>query len=109
MLEATSFSLCALLVFLPRVRDGDGTEMSSVSEVSTEPLEGIETTRLAGAGGFRSESRISLAATDSGGMESGNISSAGGFPLTAVVSGSRASSSFNASNLFLFSRVASAE
>ena len=109
MLEATSFSLRSLLVFLPRVRGGDGNEMSAVSEVSTEPLEGVETTRFAGAGSSGSESRISLAATDSGGVESGKLSSAGGFPLTVVVSGSRASSSFNASKLFLFSRVASAE
>jgi hypothetical protein len=83
MLEAASFSLRALLVFLPRVRGGDGTEMSAASEVSTEPLEGVETTRPAGSGGSGSESRISLAATDSGGMVSRKLSSVGGFPLTA--------------------------
>jgi hypothetical protein len=44
-----------------------------------------------------------------GGVESRRLSSTGGFPLTVVVSGSRASSSFNASKLFLFSRVASVE
>jgi len=107
MLEAASFSLLALLVFLPRVRGGDGTEVSTVFGVSIEPLEGIET-RPAGAVGSRFEFRFPLAATDSGGMVSRKILSIG-FPLTAVDSGSRASSSFNASKLFLFSRVASAE
>ena len=103
MLEVASFSLRALLVFLPWVRGGDGAEMSSVSEVSTEPLEGIETTRPAGAVGSGP-----LAATDSEGMVSGMFSSIG-FALTVVESGSRDSSSFNASKLFLFSRVVSAE
>ena len=55
MLEAASFSLRALLDFRPRVRGGDGTEMSSGSEVSTEPLEGIEIARPAGAEGSGSE------------------------------------------------------
>ena len=109
MLEAASFSLRALLVFLPRVRGGDETEMSSVSEVSPEPLEGTETTRPVGTGGSGSVARTSLAATDSGGVESRRLLSAEGFPLTVVVSGSWASSSFNASKLFLFSRVASAK
>jgi hypothetical protein len=109
MLEAASFSLRALLVLRPRVRCGDGTELSSDSEVSTEPLEGTETTRPAEVEGFRAEARVSLAATESGGVESGRLSSAGGSSLTVVASGSRASSSFSASKLFLFSRVASAE
>ena len=109
MLEAASFSLRALLVLRPRVRGGDGTKLSSGSEVSTEPLEGTETPRPAEEEGFGSEAQISLAATDSRGVESGRLSFARGFPLTAVVSGSWASSSFNASKLFLFSRVSSIE
>jgi hypothetical protein len=109
MLEAASFSLRALLVLRPQVRGGDGTELSSGSEVSIEPLEGTETTRPAWAGGSGSEARISLAATESGGVESGRLSSAGGSSLTVVAFGSRASSSFSASKLFLSSRVASAE
>ena len=68
MLEAASFSLRALLDFHPRVRGGDGIEMSSGSEVSTESLEGIETARSAGPSG--SEARISLATTDYGGARS---------------------------------------
>jgi hypothetical protein len=103
MLEAASFSLRTLLVFRPRVRGGDGTELSSGS---TEPLEGTETARPAEAEG---ETRVSLAATESGGVGFGRLSSAGGSSLTADASGSRASSSFSASKLFLFSRVASAE
>ena len=59
MLEAASFSLRALLDFRPRVRGGDGTEMYPGSEVSTEPLEGTETTRPVGAEGSGSEARIS--------------------------------------------------
>ena len=55
MLEAASFSLRALLDFRPRVRGGDGTEMSSGSEVSTEPLEGTETARPAGPEGSGTE------------------------------------------------------
>ena len=109
MLEAASFSLRALLVFHPRVRGGDGTEMSSGSEESTEPQEGPETTRPAWAEGSRSEARISLAATKSGGAGFGRLLTGGGSSLAAVASGSRASSSFSASKLFLFSRVASAE
>jgi hypothetical protein len=108
-LEAASFSLRALLVFRPRVRGGDGTELSSGSEVSTESLEGTETVRPAEAEGSGSEARSSLAATGPGGVESGRLSSAGGSSFTVVASGSRASSSFSASKLFLFSRVASAE
>ena len=76
MLEAASFSLLALLVFLPRVRGGDGTEVSTVFGVSIEPLEGIET-RPAGAVGSRFEFRFPLAATDSGGMVSRKILSIG--------------------------------
>jgi hypothetical protein len=131
MLEAASFSLRALLDFRPRVRGGDGTEISSESEASTELLDGTESVKPAeaegtgpearnsfaatGPGGVKSgglssaEARSFLAATDSGGVESGGLSPTGGFPLTAAVSGSWASSSFNASKLFLFSRVASAE
>ena len=70
MLEAASFSLRALLDFRPRVRGGDGTEMSSGSEVSIELLEGIETARPTGPKGSGSEARISLATTDSGGAGS---------------------------------------
>jgi hypothetical protein len=55
MLEATSFSLRALLVFRPRVRGGDGTELSSSLEVPPEPLEGTVTTRPAWAEGSGSE------------------------------------------------------
>ena len=109
MLEAASFSLRALLVFRPQVRGGDETEMSSGSEVSIEPLEGTETARPTWAEGTGSEARISLAATDSGGAGFGRILSVGGSSLTVVASGSRASSSFSASKLFLFSRVASAK
>ena len=108
MLEAASFSLRALLVFRPRVRGGDGTELSSVSEVSTEPLEGTETTRPAEAEGSGTEARVSFAAIVSGGVESGGLSSAGGSSLTVIASVSWASSSFSASKLFLVSRVASA-
>jgi hypothetical protein len=109
MLEAASFSLRALLVFRPRVRGGDGTELSSGSEVPPEPLEGTVTTRPAWAEGSGSEARIPLAAPEFGGVDSGRLSSAGGSSWTAVASGSRASSSFSASKLFLLSRVASAE
>jgi hypothetical protein len=109
MLEATSFSLRALLVFRPRVRGGDGTELSSDSEVPPEPLEGTVTTRPAWAEGSRSEALISLAASNFWGVDSGRLSSSRGSSLTVVASGSRASSSFNASKLFLFSRVAFAE
>jgi hypothetical protein len=109
MLEAASFSLCALLVFFPRVRGGDGTELSSVSGVSTEPLEGTEATRSTGTEGSGSEARISLAATVSGGVESGRLPFARGSSLTVVASGSWASSSFSASKLFLFSRFTSAD
>jgi hypothetical protein len=52
MLEAASFSLRALLVLRPWVRCGDGTELSSDTKVSTEPLEGTETTISARAEGF---------------------------------------------------------
>jgi hypothetical protein len=103
MLEAASFSLRALLVLHPRVRGGDRAVLSS--EVSTESLEGTETTRPAGAEGSGSEARISLA---SGGVGSGRLSSGGGSSLVVAYE-SRASSSFSASKLFLFSRVASAE
>ena len=109
MLEAASFSLRALLDFRPRVRGGDGTELSSDSEVSTDLLEGTETARPAKAEGFGAEARVSLAATESGGVGSGRLSSAGGSSLTAVASGSRASSSFSTSKLFLFSKVASSD
>ena len=109
MLEATSFSLHALLVFHPRVRGGDGTELSLGSEVPPEPLEGTVTTRPAWAEGSGSEARISLAATEFGGVEPGRLSFAGGSSLTAIASGSWASSSSSASKLFLFSRVASVE
>ena len=108
MLEAASFSLRALLVLRPRVRGGDGAKLSSVSEVPPEPLEGTVTTSPALAEGFGSGARFSLAATDFGRVESGRLPSAGGSSLTVVASGSRASSSSNASKLFLFSRVASA-
>ena len=109
MLEVASFSLRALLDFLPRVRGGDGAEMSSGSEVSTEPLEGTETARPAEAEGSGSEARISFSTTDSEGAGSERISTAEGSSLSAVAYGSRASSSFSTSKLFLFSRVASAE
>nr|ABR17653.1 unknown [Picea sitchensis] len=109
MLEAASFSLRALLVFRHRVRGGDGIELSSGSEVSTESLEGIETVRPAEVEGSGSEARNSLATTGPGGVESGRLSSTGGSSFTAVASRSRASSSFSASKLFLFSRVASVE
>ena len=98
MLEAASFSLRALLVFRPRVRGGDGTELSSGSEVSTE----TETSRSALAEGSGTK-------TFAGGVDSGRLSSVGGSSFTVVSSGSRASSSFSASKLFLFARVASAE
>jgi hypothetical protein len=55
MLEAASFSPRTLLVLRPRVRGGDGTELSSSLVVSTEPLEGTETARSAGAEGSGSE------------------------------------------------------
>jgi hypothetical protein len=109
MLEAASFSLRALLDFRPRVRGGDGTELSSGSEVSTELLDGTETVRPAEAEGTGPEARNSLAATGPGGVKSGGLSSAGGSSFTSVASRSGASSSFSASKLFLFSRVASAE
>ena len=106
MLEAASFSLRALLVFRPRVRGGDGTEMSSDSEVSTESLDGIETVRPAEAEGSGTGARNSLSATGPGGVETGRLSFAGGSSFSSVASRSGASSSFNASKLFLFSRVA---
>jgi hypothetical protein len=109
MLEAASFSLHTLLVLRPQVRGGDRTELSSDTKVSTEPLEGTETTISARAEGSGSEAQISLVATDSGGVESGRLPSARGSSLTVVASGSWASSSFSASKLFLFSRVASTE
>jgi hypothetical protein len=108
MLAATSFSLRALLVFFPRVRGGDGIDLSSGSEVSPEPLGGIETTRPAEAGDSGTEAHVSFAAIVSGGVESRGLSSAEGSSITVVASGSRASSSFSASKLFLFSRDASA-
>ena len=80
MLEAASFSLRALLDFRPRVRGGDEVEMSSGSEVSTEPLEGTETARPAGAEGSGSKAQISFATTDSEGTGSGRISTAGDLP-----------------------------
>jgi hypothetical protein len=55
MLEVASFSLRALLVLRPRVRGGDETELSSGSEVSTEPLEGTEATRPAEVEGSGAE------------------------------------------------------
>ena len=97
MLEAASFSLRALLVFRPLVRGGDGT-LSSGSEVSTE----TETSRSALAEGSGTK-------TFAGGVDSGRLSSVGGSSFTVIASGSRASSSFRASKLFLFARVASAE
>ena len=109
MLEAASFSLRSLLVFHPWVRGGDETELSSGSEVSTESLEGTEAVRPAEAEGAGSEARDSLAATGPGGEESGRLPSAGGSSFSVDASGSRASSSFSASKLFLFSSVASAE
>jgi hypothetical protein len=109
MLEAASFSLRALLVLHPRVRGGDRTESSSGSDVPPELLEGTVTTKPAWVEGSGYEARISLAASDFGGVDSGRLSSAGGSSLTVVASRSRTSSSFSASKLFLFSRVASAE
>ena len=96
MLEAASFSLRALFVFRPLVRGGDGT-LSSGSKVSSE----TETTRSAMAEGSGTEAFA--------GVDSGRLSSAGGSSLTVVASGSGSSSSFSASKLFLFARVASAE
>ena len=55
MLEAASFSLRALLVLRPRVRGGDGTELSSGSEVPPEQLEGTVATRPAWVEGSGSE------------------------------------------------------
>jgi hypothetical protein len=109
MLEAASFSLRALLDFRPRVRGGDGTELSSESKVSTDLLEGTETVKPAEAERTGPGARISLAATRPGGVMLGRLSSAGGSSFTSVASRSGASSSFSASKLFLFSRVASAE
>ena len=106
MLEAASISLRDLLVFRPRVRGGDGTEMSSVSEVSVESLDGTETVRPAEAEGPGTEARKPLAATGPGGEGTGRLSFAGGSSFSSVASRSGASSSFNASKLFLFSRVA---
>ena len=109
MLEAASFSLCALLDFRPRVRGGDGTEISSESEASTELLDGTESVKPAEAEGTGPEARNSLAATGPRGVKAGMLSSAGGSSFTSVASRSGTSSSFSASKLFLFSRVASAE
>jgi hypothetical protein len=67
MLEAASFSLRALLDFRPRVRGGDGTELSSDSEVSTDLLEGTETVKPAESEGTGPGARGSLAATGPGG------------------------------------------
>jgi hypothetical protein len=108
MLEAASFSLHALLVFRPRVRGGDGPDLSSGSEVSPEPLGGTEAIRPAEARGFRTKAHVSFATIVSGGVESEGLSSSGGSSIVVVASGSRASSSFSASKLFLFSRDASA-
>ena len=83
--------------------------LSSDSKVPPELLEGTVTTRSAWAEGSGSEARSSLAAPEFGGVDSRRLSSTGGSSWTAVASGSRASSSFNASKLFLFSRVVSAE
>ena len=103
MLETASFSLRALLVFHPLVRGGDGTELSSGSEVSTE----TETTRSALAEGSGAGTFAAIV------VESGGFSSAGGSSFTVAASGSWPSSSFNtsklflvSSKLFLFSRVA---
>jgi hypothetical protein len=109
MLEAASFSLRALLVFHPRVRGGDRTAFSSGSEVPLEPLEGTVTTRPVWALCSGSEARISLAASEFGGLDSGRLLSTGGSFWTAVASGSRLPSSFSASKLFLFSKVASSD
>ena len=109
MLEAASFSLHALLVFHPRVRGGDGTVLSSGSEVPPEPLEGTVTARPVWALCSGSEARISLAASEFGGLDSGRLSSTGGSFWTVVAFGSRLSSSFSASKLVLFARVAYAE
>jgi hypothetical protein len=67
MLEAASFSLRALLNFHPRVRGGDGTELSSESEVSTDLLEGTETVKPTEAERTGPGARISLATTGPGG------------------------------------------
>jgi len=109
MLEAASFSLRALLVLRPRVTGGDGTELSSGSEVPPELLEGTVTTRPAWAEGSGSKARISLATPEFGGVDSGRLSFAEGSFWSVVASGSRASSSFSTSKLFLFSNVASSE
>jgi hypothetical protein len=106
MLEAASISLRALLVFRPRVRGGDGTEMSSVSEVSIDSLDGTESVRPAEAEGSGTEARKSLAATGPGGVGTGRLPFSGGSSFSSAASRSGASSSFNASKLFLFSRVA---
>ena len=105
MLEAASFSLRSLFVFRPRVRGGDGAEL--FSEVFAESLVGTEAVRPAEPEGAGSEARNSFAATGPGGVESGRLSTAGA-SFAVVASGSRASSSFSASKLFLFSRGASA-
>jgi hypothetical protein len=98
MLEAASFFLRALLVFRPLVRGGDGTELSSGSEVSTE----TETTRSVLAEGSGTKAFATIV------VESGGLSSVGGSSLTVVASGSWASSSFSTSKIFLVSRVTSA-
>jgi hypothetical protein len=100
MLEAASFSLCSLLVFRPRVRGGDGTP-----DVSTESL----AVRPAEAEDDGSGARDSFAATGPGGVEFGRLPYAEGSSFFVVASRSGASSSFSASKMFLFSRVASAE
>jgi hypothetical protein len=69
-----------------------GSKVSSETETTRSALaEGSGTKAFAGVVDFE------------------RLSSAGGYSLTVVASGSRSSSSFSASKLFLFARVASAE
>ena len=99
MFECASASRRSLLVFLPLVRGGDGTEQLSESGspadleeerwasslIAGEASDGeaSETTRPSAAG-----TDGEAATTVSGGVGSGRISPAGGSSLTAVASGS---------------------
>ena len=120
MFECASASRRSLLVFLPLVRGGDGTEQlsesRSLAELEKEQRASSLTAGEASDGEASETTRPSAVATDgeatttvSGGVGSGRLSPVGGSSLTAVASGSWASSSYNTSKLFLFSRVASAE
>lgn len=110
MFVAASFSLLCLLVFRPLVRGGDGAEMPSDSDLSSD-LEESESTSFEGEdpGSARptaSGAAGAAATTGSGGP--GSSPTGEGSSSAAVASGAWTSSSCSASKLFWFSRCAPA-